>query len=237
MTLNTLDQQQHIAEYKLPHAIDKFNAGLVILDSVAANFRADRESTTMSGLVDRAADLSKLGSILRKLATEKKVAIVVANQVSDRFAESLLIPTQDLMRSSSPASSTVAPSQLSGRHSERDMKMSLDHQSRFFTGWGDKPANMMQDLKSPALGLAWANQIDARIVLKVESQVSSSASNGKRRRFMNVVFAPWTGQKIKPVEYSIETQGIVARPPDVLANEHEELLDESLWSDDGGEFP
>lgn len=236
MTIINLEQQQNLIEYQLPFAVDNFGAGLVIIDSVAANFRADRDTATPTGLMDRAADLSKLGSILRKLAVQKKIAVVVANQVSDRFAESLLIPTQDLMRSSSPASSTATPSQSSSRRSERDAKMTLDHQSRFFTGWGDKPASMQQDLKTPALGMAWANQIDARIVLKVDSQVSTSGS--KRRRFMNVVFAPWTDQKEQSLEYSIEKHGIVAVKTAAVDAEHQELLDESLWDDDGNdEFP
>lgn len=120
--------------------------------------------------------------------------------------------------------------------------MSLDHQSRFFTGWGDKPASVPQDLKAPALGLVWANQIDARVVLKVEAQFpSSSTSDGKRRRFMNVVFAPWTGTKMESVDYSIEAQGVVSRamepPAPVRLHEHQELLEESLWSDGEGEFP
>lgn len=239
MLVNTIEQQQHVVEHRLPLAVDMFDAGLVVMDSVAANFRADRETTTTTGLVDRAADLNRLGNLLRKLAVEKRIAVVVANQVSDRFADSLTLPTQDLMRSSSPASSTATPSQSNSRRSEREMKLSLDHQSRFFNGWGDKPASIIQDLKTPALGLAWANQIDARFVLKVESQSTAKlTSSGKRRRFMNVVFAPWTDQKLNSLEYSIEAQGLVAQTQEVVLPEQEELLDESLWADDGDEeFP
>lgn len=238
MVVTTLEHQQYVVENILPGAVAQYNAGLVVVDSVAANFRADRETTTANGLVDRAADLNKLGSILRKLAVEKRVAVVVANQVSDRFADSLILPTQAVVQSSSPATATASPSQSISRRAERDVMLTLDHQSRFFTGWGDKPASMPQELKTPALGLAWANQIDARIVLKVDSQSSFNASNGKRQRFMNVVFAPWTDQKLEPLEYTIEAQGLVATADAAKANEHSELLDESLWTDDGDEeFP
>lgn len=238
MVVTTLEHQQHVVEHILPSAVVQYDAGLVVVDSVAANFRADRETATTNGLVDRAADLNKLGSILRKLAVEKRVAVVVANQVSDRFAESIMLPTQDIMRSSSPASSTATPSQSSIRRADRDLKLTLDHQSRFFTGWGDKPTSMAQELKTPALGLAWANQIDARIVLKVEAHAPTKDTNGKRRRFMNVVFAPWTDQKINALEYSIEAQGLVAKAEEPSITEHSELLDESLWADDGDEeFP
>ncbi|ETN44235.1 uncharacterized protein HMPREF1541_10786 [Cyphellophora europaea CBS 101466] len=238
-TVTNLAVQQQLIEFQLPIAVERLDIGLIILDSVAANFRADRDVATTNGLVDRAVDLAKVGGILRRLAVEKNIAVVVANQVSDRFAESLFQPSQDLMRSSSPSSSVATPSQLGSRRSERDSKMTLDHQSRFFTGWGDKPAYMHQELKAPALGLAWANQIDARIVLKVEAETSKAAAAvGKRRRFMNVVFAPWAGQRTKPLEYSIEQQGIVAKADDGLKSEHQELLDETLWADaDDDEFP
>ena len=231
LTLNNMDVQQHVIEHQLPFAVERLNAGIVVLDSVAANFRADHETATTNGLVDRAADLNKLGNLLHRLAFEKNVAVVVANQVSDRFAESLLRPTPDILRSSSPASSAT-PSQRSAIHPQMNTKMSLDHQQRFFTGWGDKPGNAHGDLKTPALGLAWANQIDARIVLKVEaesSQKSGMAHGQKRRRFMNVVFAPWTDQKLASVEYSIELHGLVAKTSEAVSNEHADLLDESLW--------
>ncbi|KAL2185183.1 hypothetical protein L209DRAFT_773528 [Thermothelomyces heterothallicus CBS 203.75] len=40
----------------------------------------------------------------------------------------------------------------------------LDHQQRWFTGWGDDPSSNLA-LKTPALGLVWTTQIAGRIAL------------------------------------------------------------------------
>jgi DNA repair protein RAD57 len=237
MTLTDLEKQQQIVEYQLPNAIDKYNAGLIVIDSVAANFRADRETNTTGGLVDRAADLNKLGSVLHRLAIQKNIVVVVTNQVSDRFAESIFPATQEAIRSS--PSSSATPSQHALQRSQRETKLSLDYQQRFFTGWGEKPDNTDQDLKTPALGLTWANQVDARIVLKIESSGSRAQGKAsKRRRFLNVVFAPWCSPSARALEYSIEAQGLKASPEQQdVPGAHEELLDETLWAQDDEEFP
>lgn len=243
MTVKNLEVQQRIIEVQLPVAIKKYNVGLVALDSVAANFRADHETSTVNGLVDRAADLVRLGSLLRRVAVEHQVVVVVANQVSDRFADNTLSLPVDKLRTSSPAISSIPASQPAGvstsHISERSHKMTLDHQQRFFTGWGDKPGPQHEDLKTPALGLAWANQISARVVLKVDAENSKQeqgASELKRRRFMNLVSAPWAPSNLRPVEYSIETEGLVSVEESKTVGEHADLLDESLWEDDD-EFP
>ena len=243
MTITNLEAQQQIIEFQLPIAVKRYNVGLVVLDSVAANFRADHETSTASGLVDRAADLMRLGALLRRVAVEDNVAVVVVNQVSDRFAENTLSLPSDRLRSSSPAITSTPASQSSSFSAslllERNAKMTLDHQQRFFTGWGDKPGARQENLKTPALGLAWANQISARVVLKMQgegSQQLQTAPGTKRRRFMNLVFAPWTPSSARPVEYSIETHGIVSVEDQKQVDEFGELLEEGLWDEDE-EFP
>ena len=47
--------------------------------------------------------------------------------------------------------------------------------------------------KTPALGLAWANQIAGRVALACESPDEAGAG-GYRRRWMRVVFAEWAPQ-------------------------------------------
>jgi DNA repair protein RAD57 len=236
MTVTDLEKQQQIVEYQLPNAIDKYNVGLIVMDSVAANFRADRETATTGGLLDRAADLNKLGTMLRRLAVQKKIAVVVTNQVSDRFAENVFPATQEAIRSS--PSSSATPSQHALQRSQRETKLSLDYQQRFFTGWGDQLRHSDQDLKTPALGLTWANQVDARIVLKIESSTSrAGAGASKRRRFLNVVFAPWCSSSVQPLEYAIEAQGLEALSTQQNLVTHDELLDEQLWAADDEEFP
>ena len=244
MTVSTLEAQQRVLEYQLPIAVERFGAGLVVVDSIAANFRTDHETGTTAGLAKRSEDLAKVGKLLRRLASEYNVAVVVANQVSDRFTEIVVPPRHDGHRASSPASSAAAPSQ-NGNNSgsvfgERSAKLTLDHQQRFFTGWGERAGARLEGLKTPALGVSWANQIDARIVLKVETEgrhAQMTTEGKKRRRFMSLVFAPWAAPSVKPIEYSIESYGITVAEKRLHSTENdEEILHEGLWDQDE-EFP
>jgi DNA repair protein RAD57 len=244
--VNDLEAQDHILEFQLPIAVKRYNVGLVVIDSVAANYRAEHSTNNAGGLADRATELAKLGTLLRRIATEDNVAIVVTNQVSDRFDDPTgrPTPTQDLLRASSPGVSSSPTGPTQGNVPKHlDTIMSLDHQSRFFTGWGSEQRsfNKPEDLKTPALGLAWANQIAARIVLKMEadkriithSQPANDTggnlwSDRKKRRYLNVIFCPWAAPTESPVEYEIKLEGIVS-----VHDETKELLDESLWGLDG----
>ncbi|KAF3918810.1 hypothetical protein ABW20_dc0100076 [Dactylellina cionopaga] len=100
-----LETLEHIIKYQLPVAIEKFGVGLVIVDSIAANFRVEDEggetgfasaatSTTptpkgrgnrFSKLARRAGDVIRLGTCLKEMALKHNIAVVVANQVSDLF--------------------------------------------------------------------------------------------------------------------------------------------------------
>ncbi|TNY18918.1 P-loop containing nucleoside triphosphate hydrolase protein [Rhodotorula diobovata] len=61
---------------------------LVLVDSLAAPFRADASATTTtsSSFAQRAKDLSSLGDSLKLLAARHDCAVVVVNQVSDAFS-------------------------------------------------------------------------------------------------------------------------------------------------------
>ena len=243
LNVKSLVAQQRVIEHHLPTAIKRYNAGVVVLDSVAANYRAEHDTTTANAMGDRAADLMRLGLLLRRVATEHKVAVVVANQVSDRFADNVLPLLTNQLHSSSPTASSMPASQsssLSGSLlSERNSKMTLDHQQRFFTGWGDRPGASQDDLKTPALGLAWANQVAARVVLQVQAEGSGKVqteSPTKRRRFVSLVFASWAPNSSRPVEYTIEAPGVVSVDKPNQSDDYVDLLDESLWDEDD-EFP
>jgi DNA repair protein RAD57 len=226
-----LEEQDHILAYQLPVAIKRHNAGLVIIDSVTANFRAEHAGHQAKAMASRSTALVKLGHMLRKLAREENVAVVVANQVSDRFeAASGGRVIQDSMagRSSSPlmaSFSSPAPQlplfgETEGGRGIGEEVLSLDHQQRFFSGWGDESFGEANGtLKTPALGLVWTNQIACRIALKMASSVdrkNDSTGNAeagrsieggqqnapraqesyiwserKKMRVMRVVFAPW----------------------------------------------
>ena len=231
-----LESQDHILAFQLPNAIRKYGVGLVVLDSVAANYRAEHGSAVPRDLANRATQLAKLGKFLRDLAKDEDIAVVVANQVSDRFEE--LNPTvgHDRYRSSSPLPSSSpattctqgAPPSSTGQLdvSAREPVLSLDFQQRFFTGWGDERCGTSSEgLKTPALGLGWTNQIACRIALKMEAWKAIASSydgtmanyqggniwkDRKKRRFLRLVFAPWTPATMNPIEYEIRLEGIVA---------------------------
>lgn len=232
LTLNTpdLESQDHILTYQLPVALVRHNIGLVILDSIAANYRAECNSAnTPSALATRSAQLVRLGALLRSLSRHHNCAIVVANQVADRFAPvsttsraSASVPAEITTLSSSPAStattSAPAPSVLN-----------LDHQQRFFTGWGADPSALSYNLKTPSLGLVWANQIACRIALVKERDFGSAGmgegevavegiggaewTSRRWRRWVRVAFASWgkgTGENEKGIEFEIWNGGVRA---------------------------
>ncbi|KAL5002569.1 P-loop containing nucleoside triphosphate hydrolase protein [Aspergillus recurvatus] len=252
LSINAMDleSQDHILNYQLPVAIKRYNVGLVVIDSITSNYRAEHTSHDLSGLSTRSGELAKLGQMLRNLAASEDVAIVVANQVSDRFEGDAALPlsrltgdrtpmsspatqqarehhvgldreaaTSPLSRvrpsepgnvelnqhtlvipqstsnfpSSSPLPTQDDPPQFDGSYlvgnPVRNEILSLQHQQRFFTGWGDSPqpsAHSTQPgfqrstLKTPTLGLVWSTQIACRIALKkyTRSAVFDPAMDG-----------------------------------------------------------
>ncbi|KAF8426645.1 DNA repair protein RAD57 [Tirmania nivea] len=186
ITCGDLESQEHILNYQLPVVVEKHNVGLVVLDSVAANFRAEydrvpnsilknetlqKKKTGPALLAERGKQLIKMAQTLRNLARLYNIAVVVANQVSDRFE-----------------GSGRGPNSVSDGET-----MTLDHQSRWFTGWGDESYGV--DNKVPALGLVWTNCVGARIALHKNPRSSNvsdhSASESSWNRVMKIVFAPW----------------------------------------------
>ncbi|KAL4915115.1 P-loop containing nucleoside triphosphate hydrolase protein [Aspergillus aurantiobrunneus] len=241
LSINAMDleSQEHILNYQLPVAIKRYNVGLVVIDSITSNYRAEHTSHDISGLSTRSGELAKLGQMLRNLAADENIAIVVANQVSDRFEgetplkfprlagpaandrtpisspatqqagdhpgidcesaasslprarpseagnvelnqHNLTVPqSTPNVPSSSPLPTQDDPQQFDGSYlvgnPVRNEILSLQHQQRFFTGWGDSAQSLAQNdypgfqrsaLKTPTLGLVWATQIACRIALK-----------------------------------------------------------------------
>lgn len=186
-----LESQEHILRYQLPVAIKKHNVGLVILDSVAANYRAEFEKKGPNGaaasMAKRGTQLVQLGALLRELARTEGIAVVVANQVADRFSKP---PSTFSSNTASRATSTnsqgnvrIASNNSQGTSHEPTPQLSnpplqfedditlspdplaLDHQQRWLTGWGDLQHEPAHAQKTPSLGLVWTNQLACRIAL------------------------------------------------------------------------
>ncbi|KAF2754487.1 P-loop containing nucleoside triphosphate hydrolase protein [Pseudovirgaria hyperparasitica] len=272
-----LESQDHILRYQLPVAIQRHNIGLVVLDSVAANYRAEFDkpsngaggsggSSAAHAMATRSAQLIQLGALLRGIARRENVAVVVANQVADRFDRQDRAPSGNASRNTSYNSqasmtkSTGGRADVAGHNTPRAGTprvgtprtgtptpislatadpMSLDHQQRWLTGWGDTrpehPDHHQEGLKTPALGLVWTNQLACRIALIKEPEFAAppdifamlargdhlnaeedgeSAATREReivrwRRWMKVVFAPWTAPTSgRGLEFRITAEGL-----------------------------
>ncbi|KAK8107098.1 uncharacterized protein PG998_009111 [Apiospora kogelbergensis] len=85
-----LESQEHILQYQVPVQVERYNVGLIVLDSVAANYRAEYErgGSLGSNMAARSADLIRMGHLLHDLARRHNLAVVVANQVMDRIPSS-----------------------------------------------------------------------------------------------------------------------------------------------------
>ncbi|KAJ4306954.1 DNA repair protein rhp57 [Collariella sp. IMI 366227] len=88
-TTPDLESQDHIVNFQVPVEIERRGIGLLILDSVAANYRAEFERSSSAGqgsnMGARSAELVKLGMHLRDLAQRHNLAVVVSNQVTPGF--------------------------------------------------------------------------------------------------------------------------------------------------------
>jgi DNA repair protein RAD57 len=96
--------------------------------------------------------------------------------------------------------------------------LSLDHQQRWFTGWGDDrhPSPLaLKNMKTPSLGLTWTTQIACRIALIKRpvygpGLMANEESEGgepvlrKWRRWMKVVFAPHVGATGEGLDGAVE---------------------------------
>ncbi|KAK4142949.1 putative RAD57 protein [Dichotomopilus funicola] len=182
-----LESQDHILTYQVPVEVERRGIGLVVLDSVAANYRAEFERSAGQGqqglnMGARTGELVKLGMQLRDLAQRYNLAVVVANQVADRFGgggtakfrtpvsypaplhEEPPPPPEYLPTSTNPTySSHPGKNNNNDPETENDPALLLDHQQRWFTGWGDDP--YFNQLKTPSLGLVWTTQIAMRVAL------------------------------------------------------------------------
>jgi len=202
-----LETQEHIVTYQLPVVLARNKVGLVILDSVTSNYRAefDRASSSQikhsqpAQMAQRSKDLRKLAGTLKDLAVEFNVAVVAVNQVTDNFRR---------------------PSSQGAMSSQEEELLSLDYQAKWFDGIVDE--NGVETTKKPALGLVWANLITSRIMLVKDVP-------GQTR--MRVVFSPYArpGSLVYAIsaEAGVHAVGSSREEPEVK-DEYEFLRSEDM---------
>ena len=108
---------------------------LVIIDALTELFHSS-EKTSKATLFDRSKDLNEIASALHTIAGTHNVAVVVINEVIDRFE-----------RGPAPSSST---------------DLIYSDKSRWFNTCNSVPG---ENTKEASLGLVWANQLNARVML------------------------------------------------------------------------
>lgn len=233
--IHDVEAQEHILRYQVPVAIKKQNIGLLVIDSIAANYRAEFDKSKVrkgaESFAKRSAQVAQIGALLRDIARTHNIAVVVANQVADRFTVEQ--PPQGFTSQSTqrsrPASPPQSVSAWSGNFSQAvpseaetisqgglsiDDPLALDHQQRFFTGWGDDPA--IASHKTPSLGLTWTNQLSTRIALVKEPIYDEKVPPlGEERsvvgwkRTVKTVFSAWCSESA--TDFEIWEGGIRSR--------------------------
>ncbi|KAF8798717.1 P-loop containing nucleoside triphosphate hydrolase protein [Phlegmacium glaucopus] len=133
---------------------------LVIIDALAELFH-DIGKTTTSTLVERKQNIAKISASLHEIASSYNIAIVVLNEVVDNFDN-----WQEHPGSRVPG------------------EMAFKQQSRGFNNVEAFDAN-----KKAALGPAWTNQVNAKIML---------SRTGRRKHLQDEDFPPKRRQLLEP---------------------------------------
>ena len=167
----TVDLLANVLRVSLPQFIEASSAPgrrpvkLLVVDSIADLFLA-LEKTTTTTLVERSRNLNELSSLLHSLASSRQIAVVVVNRAQDIF---------DWSSNGGVQNGGDASDQLVYRE-----------QSRWF---GSADSIHEERGKEAMLGLAWANQINVRIMFtrtgrerRIEDIRGAEERSSKRRR-------------------------------------------------------
>ncbi|KND02902.1 uncharacterized protein SPPG_01982 [Spizellomyces punctatus DAOM BR117] len=187
------ETQQHILSYHLATAMLTHNIRLVIVDSIAANFRGDEDVASWDAAA-RAKAIFELGASLKKLAHEYNAAVVCVNQVTDIFNDTISHATVGGIQGGDPYLRVTACVQ--------------------------KDPN--EDAVTPTLGLAWSNIVNTRIKMsRRDTLVPESdivCANGSETaacnitRTLTVCFGPHL--PLSNCKFEITASGIVGLSAD-----------------------
>lgn len=126
---------------------------LVVIDALTELFHSS-EKTTKTSIFTRSKDLNRIASALHNIASTHDVAILVLNEVIDRFDRSVY----QVFR---PSPKTQSSSPHDGAKATSD-DLVYSEKSRWFNTCNSITG---EDRKEASLGLVWANQLNVRIML------------------------------------------------------------------------
>lgn len=191
---NDVEELLHVMKYQLPVLVEKLNAGLLLLDSLASFFRGDKNFANTL--------FKEIVSLLRGIA-RKGLAVVVVNQVADRF--------NDDKNDGYYLSNSF--SQCSNSSNQDDEILVYKTEATYFEGTGKK---------RPALGLNWTNEIDSRLLMKRwteekneesdfnstdETDTTALRESPEICRSIQCIFSGWS--EPGEVEFRIVSEGLV----------------------------
>lgn len=125
---------------------------LVVIDALTELFHSS-EKTTKTSIFTRSKDLNRIASTLHNIASTHNVAILVLNEVIDRF-------DRNEYRVFRPSPSAPSSSPHDAKATSDDLVYS--EKSRWFSTCNSITG---EDKKEASLGLVWANQLNVRIML------------------------------------------------------------------------
>lgn len=136
--LQDTEELLHVLKYQVPVLIERHDVGLVVIDSIAAHFRGMglRRRGEQNEHQDTYQLLRAITTCLKQLAITKRVAVVVANQVADRFWKkfnySAALATRARKNHTQRIGNSLSSFALMGHSIEALM---ADHQIRWYSGW------------------------------------------------------------------------------------------------------
>ncbi|KAK4098192.1 P-loop containing nucleoside triphosphate hydrolase protein [Parathielavia hyrcaniae] len=197
-----LESQDHILAFQVPVEVERRRVGLLVLDSVAANYRADTSSSGPANTKTPASSLRHPHPSTQSRQTQEFPLATRSRPPPPHPINNDAKPPSSIPLPSSaseplqpppplPPQPTSTPPEDTTTPPHHHPALLLDRQQNWFTGWGDAPSPYSSSPsnpfffppKTPSLGLVWTTQIAVRIAL-----TTSSSSSWKR--WMKVVFAP-----------------------------------------------
>ncbi|KAJ3040619.1 DNA repair protein xrcc3 [Rhizophlyctis rosea] len=190
-----LETQHHILCYQLPALIKLHKVRTVLIDSIAANFRGEESTTTstVNAAQIRGKDLYEIIRCLKEVGTEKGVAIVCLNQVSDVIGDPEAVATAGMTQA------RQAFLEVKGREDLADGEV---------------------ERVKPSLGLQWSNLVNVQLMLSrkdtviglpvLEGALEGSTYSMKTVRTLRVGFAPHLPRR--QCRFTITAEGIVGVP-------------------------